>query len=123
MPCNHLTPCRPLLLPSVFPSFLEPPYIPAAEGPLLSQALHLQNAASDALPLVLDVGSSDPISLARLLSVYVGNSLSLPQGSHPPDPTLPHPTPPHLRGSSWLISMLRLRAVHTAWPTSAFHLL
>ena len=70
-------------------------------------------------------GRSDFVSLPRLLSIYVGNSLSLPQGSHPPDSdsTLPHPSPSRPCGSSWLISMPWLRAVHTAWPTSAFHLL
>ena len=50
-------------------------------------------------------------------------AFSLPQGSHPPDPNPPYPTPPHPCGSSWLISMPRLRAVHTAWSTSAFLLL
>ena len=84
MPSSHLIPCRPLpLLPSVFPSFLEPPYIAAAEDPLLSHALRQQNAASDALPLVPEVGSSDLISLPRLLSVYVGNSLQ-PSPGEPP---------------------------------------
>ena len=118
MPCNHLIPCRPHLLPSVFPSFLEPPYIPAAEGPFLTLFICRM------LPLMYFPWSLTWAALTLFprpgfFPFMLETASAFPGGA---THLTPH-YPPHLRGSSWLISVLRLRAMHTAWSTSAFHLL